>query len=529
MPKRNCAQGGIRSLLPRRQRACPPEGGNVRRGWWLAAGFAVVPLSLLCSLFAVRAASPAPAWTGETPLAAALIELGEKPSAHALPAAPSAEAVARGRALIERGEATGPGGETPGRISQFFACTDCHNTVREDPRPAISDPEARLTWALEKRIPLLQGTTLHGVVNRESWYNDDYLKKYGAGLLANAQRDLREATQICAEHCSQGRRLEGWELEAVLAFYWSIELRLRDLDLTPAELARLNGDKSESARHAAARDLLHSRYLRRSPATFGQLPPDVGKGYPIRREADPVRGGGVFTASCLACHAEDGPAKPAMKDDRATLQKLSKRLVDTLPEESLYHTLREGTHPAGDRRSPYMPHYPQERLSDAMIEDLRAFLLGGRPLEDIPLGIELTADKTAYRRGEPIRLTVGTREDAWLRLLHEDAAGEVRVLLPNRNRDGRIRAGERVTLDASRNGGGGSGEETIAAVVSTEPFQDDEIIRETARTSARGFAPAPGQARARAKGIEVEIVATIRARAAEGRFGVARARLTTLE
>ena len=42
-------------------------------------------------------------------------------------------------------------------------------------------------------IPFLQGTALYGAVNRTSFYNGDYEKKYGS-LVSKARNDLREAT-----------------------------------------------------------------------------------------------------------------------------------------------------------------------------------------------------------------------------------------------------------------------------------------------------------------------------------------------
>ena len=50
-----------------------------------------------------------------------------------------------------------------------------------------------------------RGTTFYGITNRETWYNDDYYKKYG-DLVKPANENLVEAVQLCAMECSQGVR-----------------------------------------------------------------------------------------------------------------------------------------------------------------------------------------------------------------------------------------------------------------------------------------------------------------------------------
>ena len=70
-----------------------------------------------------------------------------------------------------------PTGRRPSKpISKFFKCISCHNYEREDPDLTSQDPEARFEW-IEKtgrEIYLLQGATMWGVVNRETFYPDYY-------------------------------------------------------------------------------------------------------------------------------------------------------------------------------------------------------------------------------------------------------------------------------------------------------------------------------------------------------------------
>ena len=75
-------------------------------------------------------------------------------------------------------------------ISKYYVCTTCHNLEIEDPDLRVSDPETRLTFAKENDLPFLQGSTFKGIVNRESWYNDDYVKKYGDEKIEIAHKDF---------------------------------------------------------------------------------------------------------------------------------------------------------------------------------------------------------------------------------------------------------------------------------------------------------------------------------------------------
>jgi len=84
-----------------------------------------------------------------------------------------------GEDIIRNGFSKREGLKKSRRQSKHFVCTSCHNLEREDPNLSISDPQARLDYVIDKGIPFLQGTTLHGAVNRTSFYNDDYYKKYG--------------------------------------------------------------------------------------------------------------------------------------------------------------------------------------------------------------------------------------------------------------------------------------------------------------------------------------------------------------
>ncbi|MFT5469941.1 MAG: mono/diheme cytochrome c family protein/predicted Ser/Thr protein kinase [Verrucomicrobiales bacterium] len=315
-------------------------------------------------------------WSAETPVMHVLAALGDDLPAHFV-ANPDPDTVQTGRDLAYNGKAIGPDGQMSARISAYFVCTDCHNTSRETRSlVSISDPLENLAYAVEHDIPLLQGTTFAGIVNRESWYNDGYASKYKfSPTVQLARKSLRKATLLCAQECSQGRELEEWEEQAILAYYTSLQWTLGDLDLTGAELADLKRRALDSKNHQQLLADLRSRYALKSPATFAEGPADPKAGFPVSIAPDPSRGEQVWRQSCLHCHGAEG-AGDYFKDEPDGYAKLARKFP-TPSKKGLYGLIRLGTHPEEGKRL-YMPNFTRERLSDQQIEDLRAFFEAGR-------------------------------------------------------------------------------------------------------------------------------------------------------
>ncbi|MEZ4774368.1 MAG: cytochrome c [Bacteroidia bacterium] len=310
-------------------------------------------------------------WDEDTSVQEILQELGEGAPSHLLPGESSREImiIKQGEDIVKRGRTIGPNGKLSTYVSKYFICTNCHNIVQEDPDLTSRDPELRLNYAQEKRIPFLQGTTFDGIVNRESWYNDDYVKKYG-DLVKPAHDDLREAIQLCAVQCSQGRLLEGWEMRAVLAYFWSLQFTLGDLQMTPQELAQLRAESDNPAKWESLRKLVKGKYLQTSPAHFSDAPPDKEKGYGLT--GDPERGKALYELSCLHCHNANGVSEYVLDQSKMSFRNLDKKIVKD-SHYSLYQIIRYGTWAQPGHR-PYMPHYPLERMSDQQVEDLRSYV-----------------------------------------------------------------------------------------------------------------------------------------------------------
>ncbi|MBL4709081.1 MAG: cytochrome c [Flavobacteriales bacterium] len=329
------------------------------------AGLSIVGISvLLLSAFD----QPKNNFSNETPIYELLKAFGEPMPKHA-PASMNEEIVKRGRDLVFEGRTIGPNGNKSKYISKFYTCVSCHSPIQEDPNLQFFDPQARLDHAAKNNLKFLQGSTFYGIANRESWYNDDYVLKYGA-LVEPASKDLAEATQLCAKVCSSGRYLENWELEAILAYYWSNQLKLGDLDLSDTEKENLaeasTGSNSEMV------SLLKSKYARKSPATFGHSPKNHRKGYASIKEGNPENGKKIYQLSCMSCHQEGGVSGISFGQTKLDFKKF-KRNIGKKSNYNIYDIVRKGTY-AGQGKPRYMPLYPEERMSDQQLEDLRVYI-----------------------------------------------------------------------------------------------------------------------------------------------------------
>ncbi len=296
-------------------------------------------------------------------VAGVLFNLGEPKPVHFI-ANLDQEKIKIGKELFLYGTSTHPDGGQSNRISKHYVCSSCHNNVKEDPSLANQNPVARLTFAKEKNIPFLQGTTMYGVVNRKTWYNGDYKEKYG-DLVIPARDTLANAIQLCAKECSQGRLLEDWELEAFLHYFWSIQLMLEDLSLSKEEneLIKQQAD--------TAMTVLKSKFVSVAEATFIPALSPEERTYGKTGDAD--LGKLIYNQSCLHCHDPKARITNLKLEDNKLSHQLLKSMLKKTSELSVYEIVRRGTYPIIGYK-PYMPHYTQERLTNQQIEDLVAYI-----------------------------------------------------------------------------------------------------------------------------------------------------------
>lgn len=343
----------------------------MKRNLGIILGVALLVTLGSARVFTLNESAPAK-WDANSKVADVLTSLGAPESPHR-PANMTPEMVEQGRELIETGVTTGPDGRKTRLQSRYFVCTNCHNMSKEDPDLRSSDPAARLSFTQKRNLPFLQGTTLYGTVNKVSWYNGDYYKKYG-DLVKPANKSLREAIQLCAQVCSQGRAFEEWEMDAVLAYFWSIQLRLGDLALTTENYEQLQEFQAKREKNSGVVDYLKGLYQQGSPATFAEVPENKEEGYAAQGNAE--NGRLIYDASCLACHDREGPSKYLKLDHGDLSLGMLRRNIGRPGHLSLYEIIRHGTYADHGHRA-YMPHFPAERMSDSQIEDLRAYVESG--------------------------------------------------------------------------------------------------------------------------------------------------------
>ena len=330
----------------------------------------VIVLFLIVSVLGFKYQQPTNNWTEETPLQEVLLTLGDKKPAHYL--SPNPFLAKKGEEIVKYGRTKSPSGKRTKYVSKHYVCTTCHNLEQEDPDLKFSDPDTRLGYVKNKGIPFLQGTTFKGIVNRESWYNDDYVKKYGDEKIEIAHKDLRESIQLCAIECSQGRSMKDWEIEAVLSYYWTLQFNLGDLGLTANDLQKLNQPSSISQNKTTLIPWLKSFYLQKSPATFFDAPANKDIGFQGVSSGDANIGKDIYELSCLHCHKPDGVSHYELDNSKLSFRHL-KKMIPKDSHFSLYQIIAYGTY-AIPGHKPYMPHYPIERMSKKQIEDLRAYV-----------------------------------------------------------------------------------------------------------------------------------------------------------
>lgn len=278
-----------------------------------------------------------------------------------------------GEDIVKYGILKNAKGPRVAQQSKHFVCTSCHNVEREDPDLTKADPEARLDYVVGKGLPYLQGSPLYGAINRTAFYNGDYEKKYGE-LVTPARNDLREAIQLCAVECSQGRKLKKWELESVLAYLWTIGLKMEDLDLTDEEYKQIDKAAEGMSSNREAIELVKSKFLNHSPATFVEPPSNrkEGNGLVGNRE----NGEKLYKASCLHCHGEGRYSFYQLDDSKLSLKQL-KNHMGQYTRKSIYQVTRWGT-PVLFGKKAYMPQYTLEKMSEQQLADLRAYIEGSK-------------------------------------------------------------------------------------------------------------------------------------------------------
>ena len=298
-----------------------------------------------------------------------LAQLGEKETKNLSSTSLPNVSAETGRRMVLEGFSQDGNGKRFAKLSNHFVCTSCHNIVKENDDLTSINPQERLEYARTNNLPFVQGSPLYGLVNRATFYNGDYVNKYG-DMAKVARNNVREAIQLCATECAQGRRLRPWELESVLAYLWTLELQIFDLRLTESERVTIESAINNGTGQDSAVALIQSKYRKDSPATFGRPPDDMVKGYEY--EGDPNNGQAIYELGCKHCHENQRYSFFELNDSKLSFDYLQKHLKRHR-RFSFYWVSRYGTKPKPGKKA-YMPQYTEERMSDQQLEDLRAYI-----------------------------------------------------------------------------------------------------------------------------------------------------------
>lgn len=334
---------------------------------------AILAIIACCALTASMWVQPV-SYDGQTPVSSILMALGDAAPSHYV-GTQDAEKIEKGKDLVTSG---GPwmNGKVEYRLSNYFVCIDCHNIQPEAPFADDNDPDSRLQFAKEFNQAYLPGSTLYGITNRTSWFNGDHEKKYGKELIDPARHDLKNAIQLCSKECSVGRELTDDEMESMLHFLNAIELKLKDLNLSGDELAQISKVGQSEEEKAASIKLIKSKYLEGYPATFAEEIPT--KERKMGKEGNLENGKWIYEKSCLHCHSPQKTITDRTLFGSEKDQKDFKWLASYFKKSnggSIYWITRHGT-ASKDHIPQYMPIYSQEKLSNAQLEDLAAYILG---------------------------------------------------------------------------------------------------------------------------------------------------------
>jgi mono/diheme cytochrome c family protein len=280
----------------------------------------------------------------------------------------------KGKEIVFKGITTDPDGKRIKKQSKFYTCIACHNTVKEFDNMADISPESRLDYAIKNKIPYLQGSSFYGIVNRTNFYNDEYQKKYGGVPgIEESKTDIRAAIQVCATTCSQGRELEEWELESVLAYFWTIQLRVGDLKLSNDQKDKIKSALETRKNTDRAIDYIRDAFVPIRPAHFSDPIEYKVVGDENLKDAKRLADGkGIYELSCLHCHGKERFSFFNLDNSRATFKHLNKALRKQ-SYHSVYKISRYGTGPKKGRKA-YMPQYTLEKMSDEQLESLRIYI-----------------------------------------------------------------------------------------------------------------------------------------------------------
>lgn len=284
--------------------------------------------------------------------------------------------ITKGQELITKGQTTDFHGK-PSNTNAKINCVACHTTVKEFPSVGVIDAQKRLEHGEKSNIPFLPGTPFYGLVNRIAFFNNDYQKIFEhsnyqeSHPLHAGHKDIRRAIQGCNHVYAKGRHLEPWEVESILAYLWTLELKIGDLQMTEADLAIVKESVLHHKDNAKAVSVLRKYYPEVYPATLPAPLPVAERSQVSASSNDFNNGKRIYKQSCLYCHENGKYSSFRLDENTKTFQMLEKNL-DSDSKLSIYNALRYVPNPKNKSNT---PHYTKERMTDKQIQDLRFYIV----------------------------------------------------------------------------------------------------------------------------------------------------------
>ncbi len=280
----------------------------------------------------------------------------------------------KGEDLVKKGWTLNPLGKKTKLISKFYTCAACHNSSREMEDLADNNPENRLTYAVKNNLSFLPASTFFGLVNRESFYNGDYQKKYGSlPDVAAAYYDIRKAIHVCVTQHSEGRPLEKWETEAIMLYLQTLQFKIGDLNIGKDANEKILYAIRENTSLARAVDVIEAHYIKRPPATFAEAMDFRTLDSRIETNEKRFENGKlIYELSCQHCHFKNKYAKSKLDNSPKTFENLNLKMQQG-HAHSIYKISRYGMLAVSGKHA-YMPQYSNEKMSNEQLIDLRVYV-----------------------------------------------------------------------------------------------------------------------------------------------------------
>ncbi|BDS14744.1 cytochrome c family protein [Aureispira anguillae] len=280
----------------------------------------------------------------------------------------------KGQQLVMRGYTRNFKGQKTAKTSSKLFCVACHTTEKEHPQIGTMNPQSRLEHGDSVGIPFLPGAPFYGLVNRVAFFTNDYQHIFAHKnrlALQVGHRDIRKAIQACNTVYAKGRSLEAWEIESILAYLWTMELKMGDLQVPDTLITIIEDAIKTNIGNSRAVNLMRRYYQEVYPASLIS-PIPVGE----RNLISPVlnsysNGRRVYKQSCLHCHAGKRYANFGLDRSQKTFKFLKKHF-DLTSKYSIYDALRYSPGSKGNKTNP--PHYTVERMSNQQLQDLRFYI-----------------------------------------------------------------------------------------------------------------------------------------------------------